>query len=272
MLNAKPGSYIMLGAGRGKDDPLVHHPRYDFNDAILPVGASYWATLAEQLLPRWGVTLPIPHRRPYQAAMRRTSSASPWRAHQQRRYPGHRRQAEQRRSSPRRASLPRPGSPDRMLAAATLEPRRGPCRSGRVERRQRHRQQAERGEVEPRRSEGEAGRGQRRTSTAEAQIRSAPSGPPTKPSPSPSASPPRTAPSPRRPRPDRCGAHPRGTVAQPLGESRPRPRDRRRRRRSAARHGIAQHSRVPVGAGPPRAPSAPSAPGSARRPGRATPA
>jgi hippurate hydrolase len=52
MLNAKPGSYIMLGGGRGPDEPLVHHPRYNFNDAILPIGASYWATLAEQLLPR----------------------------------------------------------------------------------------------------------------------------------------------------------------------------------------------------------------------------
>ena len=52
MLNAKQGSYIMLGAGRGTDDAMVHHPRYDFNDEILPVGASYWATLAEQLLPR----------------------------------------------------------------------------------------------------------------------------------------------------------------------------------------------------------------------------
>ena len=52
MLQAKQGSYIMLGGGRGEDDPMLHHPRYDFNDAILPVGASYWATLAEQLLAR----------------------------------------------------------------------------------------------------------------------------------------------------------------------------------------------------------------------------
>jgi hippurate hydrolase len=29
----------------------VHNPRYDFNDAALVVGASYWVTLAEQLLP-----------------------------------------------------------------------------------------------------------------------------------------------------------------------------------------------------------------------------
>ena len=52
MLNACPGSYIMLGAGRGAGDPQVHNPKYDFNDAILPVGASYWATLVEQSLPR----------------------------------------------------------------------------------------------------------------------------------------------------------------------------------------------------------------------------
>ena len=54
MLNAKQGAYIMLGAGKGPDTAMVHHPRYDFNDAILPVGASYWAALAEQLLPRRG--------------------------------------------------------------------------------------------------------------------------------------------------------------------------------------------------------------------------
>ncbi len=52
MLNAKQGSYIMLGGGRGSDDPLLHHPRYDFNDEVLPIGASYWSTLTEQLLPR----------------------------------------------------------------------------------------------------------------------------------------------------------------------------------------------------------------------------
>ena len=54
MLNAKAGAYLMLGGGRGADDPLVHHPRYDFNDDILPIGASWWASLAERLLPRQG--------------------------------------------------------------------------------------------------------------------------------------------------------------------------------------------------------------------------
>ena len=52
MLNAKRGSYILLGAGRGQNDPTLHQPDYDFNDEILPTGASYWATLAERLLPQ----------------------------------------------------------------------------------------------------------------------------------------------------------------------------------------------------------------------------
>jgi amidohydrolase len=51
MLNAKPGNYIMLGAGKTGRDPQVHSPDYDFNDDLLPIGASYWATLTEQLLP-----------------------------------------------------------------------------------------------------------------------------------------------------------------------------------------------------------------------------
>ena len=52
MLNAKQGAYIMLGTARGKDDAGLHHPRYDFNDDVLPTGASFWATLVEQQLPR----------------------------------------------------------------------------------------------------------------------------------------------------------------------------------------------------------------------------
>lgn len=52
MLEAKSGSYILLGARRDANDPMLHHPRYDFNDDILPIGASYWVTLAEQQLPK----------------------------------------------------------------------------------------------------------------------------------------------------------------------------------------------------------------------------
>ncbi len=52
MLQEKQGAYLMLGAGRSPDDPQLHHPKYDFNDEILPVGASWWSTLAEQLMPR----------------------------------------------------------------------------------------------------------------------------------------------------------------------------------------------------------------------------
>jgi hippurate hydrolase len=52
MLQKKPGAYLFLGGGKGEGDAMVHHPKYDFNDAILPIGASWFATLAEQLMPR----------------------------------------------------------------------------------------------------------------------------------------------------------------------------------------------------------------------------
>ena len=51
MLEAKPGCYVWLGAGRGPETPNIHSPQYDFNDDALPIGASYWVTLAEQQLP-----------------------------------------------------------------------------------------------------------------------------------------------------------------------------------------------------------------------------
>ena len=50
MLNAKQGAYLMLGGARGPNEPMLHHPRYDFNDAILPVGSSWYSTLAERFL------------------------------------------------------------------------------------------------------------------------------------------------------------------------------------------------------------------------------
>jgi len=50
MLQAKPGCYVWLGAGRGPDTPNIHSPQYDFNDEVLSIGASYWVTLAEQQL------------------------------------------------------------------------------------------------------------------------------------------------------------------------------------------------------------------------------
>ncbi|WP_207536786.1 M20 aminoacylase family protein [Sabulicella rubraurantiaca] len=49
MLNSCPGSYLFLG---GEGEYSVHHPQYQFNDEILPIGASFFATIAEQLLPR----------------------------------------------------------------------------------------------------------------------------------------------------------------------------------------------------------------------------
>jgi amidohydrolase len=50
MLDAKRGCYVWLGAGRGPETTNVHNPRYDFEDAALPIGASFWMALAEQQL------------------------------------------------------------------------------------------------------------------------------------------------------------------------------------------------------------------------------
>lgn len=50
MLQATPGCYVWLGAGRGADTPNIHNPHYDFNDDVLAIGASYWVTLARQQL------------------------------------------------------------------------------------------------------------------------------------------------------------------------------------------------------------------------------
>ncbi|MET4697104.1 amidohydrolase [Constrictibacter sp. MBR-5] len=52
MLNERPGCYIWLGQSRGSDDAMVHHPKYDFNDSVLPVGASWFATMVESRLKR----------------------------------------------------------------------------------------------------------------------------------------------------------------------------------------------------------------------------
>jgi hippurate hydrolase len=51
MLQAKQGCYIWLGNGAGSDVLPVHNPRYDFNDAALAYGATYWVRLVESLLP-----------------------------------------------------------------------------------------------------------------------------------------------------------------------------------------------------------------------------
>lgn len=51
MLHARPGCYAWLGTGQGAGTAMLHHPRYDFADAMLPVGASYWVRLVETRLP-----------------------------------------------------------------------------------------------------------------------------------------------------------------------------------------------------------------------------
>ena len=51
MLQEKPGAYIWIGNGDGEGSCMVHNPSYEFNDEILPIGATWWVKLAETSLP-----------------------------------------------------------------------------------------------------------------------------------------------------------------------------------------------------------------------------
>jgi hippurate hydrolase len=59
MLQAKPGCYVFLGngdgehriGGHGLGPCQLHNGSYDFNDQLLPIGASYWVRLVEMSLP-----------------------------------------------------------------------------------------------------------------------------------------------------------------------------------------------------------------------------
>jgi hippurate hydrolase len=47
MLEARPGAFIFVGNG---DSAGLHHPAYDFNDEVIPLGTSYWVKLVETAL------------------------------------------------------------------------------------------------------------------------------------------------------------------------------------------------------------------------------
>ena len=58
MLQAKPGASCCTANGDGDHRAIghgggpctLHNPRYDFNDALIPLGATYWVTLARRWL------------------------------------------------------------------------------------------------------------------------------------------------------------------------------------------------------------------------------
>ena len=47
MLEERPGAFIFVGNGDGAG---LHHPAYDFNDEVIPIGTSYWVKLVEVAL------------------------------------------------------------------------------------------------------------------------------------------------------------------------------------------------------------------------------
>ena len=48
MLEERPGAYIFLGNG---DTPMVHHPKYNFDDNAIPFGSSWYAGMVEARMP-----------------------------------------------------------------------------------------------------------------------------------------------------------------------------------------------------------------------------
>ena len=58
MLQAKPGAYCFIANGDGDHREMghgagpctLHNPSYDFNDDLIPLGATYWVQLAQQWL------------------------------------------------------------------------------------------------------------------------------------------------------------------------------------------------------------------------------
>ena len=48
MLESRPGAFIFIGNG---DSAGLHHPAYNFNDDVIPIGTSYWVKLVENALP-----------------------------------------------------------------------------------------------------------------------------------------------------------------------------------------------------------------------------
>ncbi|GAB5437042.1 M20 aminoacylase family protein [Falsiruegeria mediterranea] len=48
MLNARPGAYLFLGQGESAG---LHHPKYNFNDEVAPIGASFFARIVETAQP-----------------------------------------------------------------------------------------------------------------------------------------------------------------------------------------------------------------------------
>ena len=51
MLQACPGAYVFLGQGGPQGGCFLHNPGYDFNDDVIPLGASYLSALIEESLP-----------------------------------------------------------------------------------------------------------------------------------------------------------------------------------------------------------------------------
>lgn len=51
MLQQRPGAYFRLGQGGGETGCVLHNSRFDFNDAVIPLGGAMFCALAERAMP-----------------------------------------------------------------------------------------------------------------------------------------------------------------------------------------------------------------------------
>jgi len=60
MLQVRPGAYVQIGngdgshrlSGHGEGPCMLHNASFDFNDELIPIGATYWVRLVEKFLAR----------------------------------------------------------------------------------------------------------------------------------------------------------------------------------------------------------------------------
>jgi hypothetical protein len=89
MLQAKPGCYCFIANGDGDHRAMghgggpctLHNPSYDFNDALIPLGATYWVRLAHSGWPSPGRPHDRYHGQAFSSATRRPRAVSGGRGH-----------------------------------------------------------------------------------------------------------------------------------------------------------------------------------------------
>ena len=85
MLRERPGAYLFIGngdgahrdSGHGLGPCTLHNPNYDFNDELIPIGATFWTRLVERYLAPTSARSPAAASAPAASAPATTSPRTP---------------------------------------------------------------------------------------------------------------------------------------------------------------------------------------------------